>query len=108
MKKDNIEITEKQIIPQLAFYGDTNIKALTDHNEWKKYPIIIIECTLFLDKISDNQQHGHIHWDEIKKIIENNQSNYFVLIHTSMSVNNKYLIELENKESDMRNFTFFK
>lgn len=106
LKKNNVDITEQQIIPQLAFYGDTSIKAFTDHDKWKKYPIIITECTIFTDKPSDIQ-YEHTHWNQIKEIIKNNQSNYFVLIHTSMSVTNDYLINLENNES-FKNFIFFK
>ena len=106
LKKNNVNITEQHIYPQLVFYGDTSIKALTDHDEWKKYPIIIIECTLFTDNLC-GRDYEHINWNVIKKIIEFNQSNYFVLIHTSMSVDNEYLTNLENKET-FKNFTFFK
>lgn len=107
LRKNNIEITEKHIIPQIVFYGDTTIDALTKHNEWKKYPVIIIECTLFLEKTNNGQDEKHINWNEIKEIIKNNQSNYFVLIHTSMSVDNDYLTDLENKEI-FNNFIFYK
>jgi hypothetical protein len=47
LRKKGVEINEKSLEPQLIFYGDTHIDALLNHGEWKAYPVIIIECTLF-------------------------------------------------------------
>jgi len=35
LKKQGVEITYDQIIPQFIFYGDTTIEALTKHDDWK-------------------------------------------------------------------------
>lgn len=112
-EKDGIVITERQVIPQMVYYGDTNILALTMQDEWKKYPVIIIECTLFGDKskISEHQYTEHIYWEDLKSIIKENTQNYFVLIHTSMSVDVAFLNELELNEKEKNsvvNFTFWK
>jgi ribonuclease BN (tRNA processing enzyme) len=94
------EITEQKNIPQLAFYGDTTIKALSDHNTWKKYPIIIIECTIYEVKENDRRLDSHISWTQIEKYLVDNQDNYFVLTHSSMSVDDKWLTEFECQKKE--------
>jgi ribonuclease Z len=111
-EKNGICITYERITPQFIYYGDTNITALTEHHQWKKYSVVIIECTLFGDKhkISKRQYQEHIHWNNIIEIIRQHKDIHFILIHTSMSVDSDFLIDLEKKEkiaNNTYNFQFF-
>lgn len=108
-EKQHIDITNEQIIPQMVYYGDTSIKALIEHDEWKKYSVIIIECTIFnsREKVSEHQLEQHILWDDIIEVIRQNPTNHFILIHTSMSIDNQFLIDLEKKEKEENNTTNF-
>jgi len=100
LRKNNHPINELQILPQFAFFGDTNIKALLEHEEWKKYPIITIECTVYPsikkspEEVSDI---GHIHWDSIWPFIRNYPDIFFVLIHSSQALTSQYLENFEEK-----------
>jgi ribonuclease BN (tRNA processing enzyme) len=107
LRLSGTEITEQKNIPQLAFYGDTTIKALSDHDTWKKYPIIVIECTIYYKKENDRRLDSHISWTQIEKYLVENQDNQFILIHSSMNVDDKWLTEFECKkkeELDIDNF----
>jgi len=98
LRKKNLPITEPQILPQFVFFGDTNIKALLDHSEWQKYPIITIECTVYpsIKKAPEEvNEIGHIHWDSIWPIIIQNPKIFFILIHSSQSLTAHYLGEFE-------------
>jgi len=65
--------------PHLIYFGDTDIRALTLTDEWKKYKCVIIECSKFVNQKSEN----HISWQEIYPIILANKSILFILIHIS-------------------------
>jgi len=105
LKKSKIDMYEKTSTAQLLFYGDTNINALNITDKWKKYPVIIIECTLF-DSVSSSQLEEHIHWNDILPYIKINSNIYFILIHTSMSVKEEDLKKIENEYKDVKNFRF--
>lgn len=79
LKGQGIEITYTQKIPEFLFYSDTTIDALILHDEWKKFPVIIIECTRYTKLNPPNMMH--IHWDDIEPVIKNNPDNFFILIH---------------------------
>lgn len=70
-------------IYHLLYFGDTNINALKNTNDWKKYKCIMIECTRFFDKTSS----FHICWDEIKSYILENKNIQFILMHISVVEN---------------------
>jgi len=101
LKKQGADIFENVETPQFVFYCDTTIKAL-EHNEWKKYPVVIIETTSYPPLNPD--VHGmHIHWNDIKPFIKNNKSTYFILIHHSASLKDNYLKEFQGN-SELNNF----
>lgn len=55
-----VEVSEPKKEPQLIFFGDTNIDSFEKHEEWKKYPVIVVECTQYpnLGKSAD----GMFYW----------------------------------------------
>eukprot|EP00808_Paulinella_micropora_P002304 g83285.t1 len=81
------EVSMTSYSPQLAFYGDTSILALTEHTEWKRYPVIMIECTIYpgLGKSAATAQAmGHMHWEALEPVMRSHPATHFVLIHHSM------------------------
>lgn len=101
LKKQGANIFEQIETPQFVFYSDTTVKAL-ERDKWKKYPVVIIETTAYPPLESDT--HGmHMHWNDIKPIIENNSSIYFILIHHSCSLKDEYLKEFQ-ENSGIDNF----
>lgn len=107
LRKRGVEITADVEVPQIVFFGDTNIKALTLHQEWKRYPVIIIECTIYEDNPVKDKLEEHIAWFQMEKIIAENPDNHFVLIHSSMSTNEEWLTQFEKdkqKELHVNNF----
>ena len=113
LKKDSVEITEKVLRPELVFFGDTNAKTLLENSGWKKYPVVIIKCTVFDDKETTtcknktdlfyNQKlDDHIAWFQVESVLKDNPNNYFVFIHTSESVEDEFLTNFEkNKKVEM-------
>lgn len=118
LKKDGKNIQYMSIIPQFVFFGDTTIDALKKHDEWKKYPVIIIECTGYPDpepnpdpnifdfKIdTDNinnfpsnttySERGHIHLFDLLPYLKQYQDKQFVLIHSSKQNNEIFLKKME-------------
>lgn len=84
LKDEGVEITYKKIEPIFLFLGDTNKNILTNDKIYT-YPTIIIECTyIYDDEISLAKKNKHIHWTEIKEIIQNKIDIQFILIHFSM------------------------
>ena len=113
LRKQGIEITEEQLVPELIFYGDTSARTLWENSEWKKYPVVVIECTMFqsAEKLSQERLKEHTAWFQVKDIVKDNQSNYFVFIHSSMSVNDDFLREHEKEQKEelnVENFCFFR
>ena len=65
-------ITETVRVPELAFYCDSQILNLTNHEEWKKYPIVICECTGFPESHPDPQKvqkNYHTHLNELEVVM---------------------------------------
>lgn len=112
LRKSGIEITEKLARPELIFYGDTNAKTLLEDTEWHKYPVIMIECTIFEDedKVTKDRLEEHTAWFQIKHVPALHPETYFVFMHSSMAVDDKFLkeFEVEQKETlKTDNFTFW-
>lgn len=100
--------------PQFIFFGDTNSRALTEHSEWKAYPVVIIECTGMGDITSpeDSFTRGHLHWNHLLPIMLENptyldpksqkeKQRQWIIIHTSNSLDGgdllPYLKEARDK-----------
>ncbi len=48
------------------------------------FPVIAVECTFFKEKDKDIKHSKHIHWDDLKPIVEQNPHIYFIIVHFSM------------------------
>jgi hypothetical protein len=99
LKDEGVEITYNKMEPIFLFLGDTN-KQIMQNISIYTYPTIILECTyIYPDEISLAKKNHHIHWDEIKEIIKEKESNQFILIHFSMKYRKEEIIEFFAKEN---------
>lgn len=99
LKAEGIEIMEEKLIPELVYFCDSSIHNLSDHDEWKKYPVIMCECTGYPDYQTPEQmtEREHSHLDLLKPIMMENKDKQWILIHASMSVPKTYLEEKEKE-----------
>lgn len=99
LKIQNINIYEKILNPEFAFYCDSKINNLSDHNEWKKYPVIICECT-GLTNNGDYIDFNHTSLMKLKPIMLENIDKKWLLIHISLSCSDEII---KNIEKELRN-----
>lgn len=96
LKKNGIEITKTIEVDNIVFCGDTTCKIFENNPDILKFNNIIIECTFFEDdELSSAEERKHMHWKLLKKIIKENNSINFYLIHISARYKNHK--ELEEK-----------
>lgn len=110
LRKAGVDVSENTLVPQLAFYGDTNIDALRKHTVWEKYPVVVIECTLYpsLGKSEEVAYYmGHMHWSSIAPLIKSHPSTFFVLTHHSLAMKLRDLHEFEQHIKDSEHFSNF-
>lgn len=78
-----------------------DIRNLTDHSEWKKYPVIICECTGYPeikhhpDYDRPLKKRTHTHLPELIPIMKEHTDKQWVLIHASTSISNKDLLQYQ-------------
>ena len=86
-------------VPELAFYCDSSSKNLTLHDEWKKYPVVICECTEINpdEPVEDYEKRGHTHIKNLIDTFQQNKDKQFILIHESVKYNDEQLSEFENR-----------
>jgi ribonuclease BN (tRNA processing enzyme) len=101
LKESGENVYDDHITPELLYFCDSSIHNLSEHDEWKKYPVIICECTGYpgyqeSDKMTMIE---HSHLDLLKPIILDNLDKQWILIHASMAVPDDYL---ETKEKELQ------
>nr|QBK86134.1 MAG: hypothetical protein LCMAC101_07290 [Marseillevirus LCMAC101] len=82
--KKKVKITHKVDIPIILFAFDTTIEPFLKNKELLQFPTIVVECTFLYEKDKNIQKSKHIHWDDIRPIIEQNPQINFILTHFSM------------------------
>ena len=97
LRKQKIEITEEVHVPQLIFFCDSSIENLTEHDEWKKYPVVVCECTGMCETLSYDYDHTSI--TELLPVLLANKDHQYIIIHTSMSLKPDFL---KTKELELR------
>lgn len=98
-KKSGTEIQNNVKVPEIAFFCDSTISNLKDHTEWKKYPIIVCECTgLDGENVIDNWHTGIT---ELLPIMLENKEKEWIIIHTSRRLKTAMIVEHENKLKEM-------
>lgn len=111
LKKSSIEITEEFLEPQLVFYCDSTIDNLKKHSEWQKFPVVICECTGFPEThtLEYIKNYSHTHLNELIPIMKQFKNKQWILIHTSLKIENSKLDIIENNlRNNGINVTFWK
>jgi ribonuclease BN (tRNA processing enzyme) len=100
LKSKQIELYTKTLNPEFVFYCDSTIENLTNHSEWKKYPVIICECTGLDPKPkqnSDDRDYDQNHTSilTLKPIMLDNKDKKWLLIHISQSCSEEKIKQIE-------------
>jgi hypothetical protein len=86
--------------PELAFFCDSTIQNLSDETEWKKYPVIVCECTgLDADKLNSGRDYdcNHTSINKLKPIMLDNIDKKWLLIHVSMGCSDERIRQIETE-----------
>ena len=86
LKSKGVEITEKIVVPEFYYSGDTTHKLFETESNKKilSYPNIIIECSfVFEEDINHADEKKHMAWSNLKSYVETNQQINWILIHFS-------------------------
>jgi ribonuclease Z len=91
-KSQGVDITEKKDVSKFTFLGDTTIDVFQDRSILES-PVIMIECTILDQEVSPDETYrrGHIHWEQLKPVIESSPDTLFVIIHISKRYTSDYL-----------------
>lgn len=101
LKKNGVEITEEVEHKHFLFCGDTTHR-IFDNEDTLSFKSIIIECTFFHpDDKKSAVNKKHMHWDDLEKVIRENTSINFYLIHISI----RYKIDQEFKDTYIKDLT---
>lgn len=99
LAKSGVDINETVKVYELAFYCDSSSKNLSSHDEWKKYPVVICECTEANPDFPDDdyESRGHTHINNLIPIFKEHLGKQFILIHTSLKYNEDDLQKFQDK-----------
>lgn len=100
LKKNQIDMYEKILCPEFAFYCDSTIENLTKHDEWKKYPTIICECTgLDISKLSGDRDYdeNYTSLNTLKPVMLSNKNIKWFLIHVSLGCSEDKIKQVEDE-----------
>jgi ribonuclease BN (tRNA processing enzyme) len=84
LRKSGIEISEIIQNYDIVFFCDSTIQNLTEHTEWRKYPIVVCECTGLDGGVLT--ERGHTGLSELLPVMLANKDKKWVIIHISKSM----------------------
>lgn len=103
LRKSGVEITNRVIIPKLAYVCDTSDNVFEMNPTLFDYKVIIIECTfLYPEHIDNAKKTKHIHWNDLKPYVESHPDITFMLIHFSLQYKDVEIYEFF-KDIDLKN-----
>jgi ribonuclease Z len=101
MESQGIDCYEQQLIPLFVYLGDTTHKVF--ELEYEKifiYPTIIVECTFIKpEEIKKAKNDKHMHWDNLKPIIQDHQTTQFILYHFSARYDHEIIKDFFDREN---------
>ena len=86
LRKQGIDCHDVEEIPFLCYLGDTTHAVFENHPEiLDQHKFIVVECSFFCDKTRENaKKTRHMHWEDLKPIVESHPDILFILIHFSL------------------------
>ena len=103
LKTQKINTHEIQQIPCFVFFCDSQFFNLSKHDEWKKYPVVICECTGLISTSQDEDIHSkryHTCITQLLPIMKEFIDKKWILIHVSMSLSVDEIIAAEKNLQD--------
>jgi ribonuclease BN (tRNA processing enzyme) len=94
-RKSGEEVTEEVVVPEMVFFCDSTIENLTKHEEWKRYPVLVVECTGYPLRHTVESHVGHTHLSQLEEVMVENKQKQWVLLHASSTMRNRELAEEE-------------
>lgn len=82
LRKAGTQITEEVLVPQLCFFCDSNVRNLCDHGEWRKFPVVVCECT---GAGSSTPSPHHTSLEDLVPVVQSEPEKQWILIHTSQA-----------------------
>lgn len=98
LKSKQIDIYEKIINYEFAFFCDSTIHNLLVETEWKKYPVIVCECTgLDITKLDSERDYDKNHTSllTLKPIMLEHKNKKWFIIHVSMGCSEEKIKQIE-------------
>ena len=100
LRKEGVEITQEVLQKRFAYVCDTSIAVFEMNPTILDYPVIFIECTFLLDDEMENAiKTKHIHWTQLKPIVQAHPDILFVAFHFSQRYREEEIAEFFEKES---------
>jgi ribonuclease BN (tRNA processing enzyme) len=93
MRKEGKSVHSDKFHHELVYFCDSTIENLTKHEEWKKYPVIMCECTHY----TKNRSPTHTHIEDLKPVMLNHPQKQWVLLHASQSYSYEQLVQFEKE-----------
>lgn len=86
LRKEGTQIHDIEEYPFLCYLGDTTHGVFDNHPEiLQQHKYIVVECSFICDKSREKARKSkHMHWDNLKPIVESNANVLFILIHFSL------------------------
>jgi ribonuclease Z len=100
LRRGGAEVMHEVWEPQVAFYCDSTVENLTEHDEWKDFPVVVCECTGYPDLCADAatlKRRKHTHIDDLEPIMLRHKDKQWILIHASMCVPDSILKQHEDR-----------
>ncbi len=100
LKNNKIDMYTRSLVPEFAFFCDSTIHNLSIETEWKKYPVIVCECTgLDVSKLDLNRDYdlNHTSLLTLKPIMMENPNKKWLLIHVSLGCDNNKIKQIEDE-----------
>lgn len=94
LKKENIDILDIVLDYLFLYLGDTTHEVFyyEKNIDIFKYKYIMVECTFLLDEnLKNAEKTKHMHWNNLKIIIENNPKITFILYHFSKRYTGEFI-----------------
>jgi len=96
LKNQGIDMYYDEAIPEFAFFCDSTIHNLSAESEWKKYPIVICECTGLDVEHCRNYDNNHTSLLTLKPIMLENRDKKWYLIHVSLGCSDEKIKQIES------------
>ena len=101
LKKQGVNIYTESFHPLACYLGDTTAQVFCKHPEiLQQHSVVVVECS-FLDEASQDNavKTMHMHWKDLKPLVEAHPETLFVLTHFSLKYSVSHLRDFFNGQT---------